>query len=343
MGQDTLSSVLRSVRLRGAVFYHVEAEPPWVAEAPPAAEIVQSIMPGAEHMMEYHVVTRGACWSALVGEAPVRLEAGDVVVFPRGDSHVVSSAPGMRARVDLEQFRQPRPERMPFHLTQRGESVFLRGPEHVRDGSGTTLLCGFFGCDARPFNPLLASLPRLLHVRASDAGADGLIAHFTRFAVAESRDGMPGGDVLLERLSETMFVELVRRYLAQIPEGQSGWLAGLRDRHVGRALALLHEKPAEDWTMERLASLVGSSRSALHQRFAHYTGHAPMQYLARWRMQLAATLLRQSSAGIAAIALEVGYQSEAAFSRAFRRATGEPPAAWRRARRGAESWGDGGP
>lgn len=330
MGQDTLSEVLRSVRLRGAVFYHVEGEPPWVAEAPPAADIASAIMPGAGHVMEYHVVTRGSCWSALVGEPPVRLEAGDVVVFPRGDPHVMSSAPGMRAKVDVEMYFQPRPDRMPFYLRQRGESVFPSGPEYRGDGTGTTLLCGFFGCDAWPFNPLLASLPRLLHVREADAAGRGWIAQFIHLALSESAGRQPGGEVLLERLSETMFVELVRHYIARLPEGHSGWLAGLRDRHVGRALAVLHERPAESWTMDRLADRVGLSRSALHERFARFTGHAPMQYLALWRMQLASTLLRQSSASIASIALEVGYESEAAFSRAFRRAAGEPPSAWRR-------------
>lgn len=330
MGQDTLSEVLRGVRLRGAVFYHVEGEAPWVAEAPPAADIAGAIMPGAGHVMEFHVVTQGDGWAALVGEPPVRLQAGDVVVFPRGDPHVMSSAPGMRAKVDVDLFRQPRPARLPFYLKQRGESVFPSAPGSVGDGSGTRLLCGFFGCDRTPFNPLLESLPRLLHVRPREAGGEGWIGSFIRLALAESAGGLPGGEVLLERLSETMFVEVVRHHIAGLPQDHSGWLAGLRDRHVGRALALLHESPAEAWTLERLADRVGLSRSALHERFTRFTGHAPMQYLAQWRMQLASTMLRESSASIASVALEVGYESEAAFSRAFRRATGSPPSAWRR-------------
>jgi AraC-like DNA-binding protein len=329
MGHDTLSEVLRNVRLRGAVFYHVEGEPPWVAEAPPAADIADAIMPGVEHVMEYHVVTRGRCWAALLGEPPVQLEPGDVVVFPRGDPHVMSSAPGMRARPPVEAFRQPRPKRLPFYLVQRGASP-VEG--RASAGSDATLLCGFFGCDARPFNPLLASLPRLMRLTHAAGSSRETLSGFVTLALAEAEGGQPGGQALLERLSEMLFVEVVRQHLAALPEGQSDWLAGLRDRYVGRALALLHERPAETWTIERLASLVGLSRSALHERFARMTGHAPMQYLARWRMQLAATKLRESKSSVASVAADVGYESEAAFSRAFRRAVGESPAAWRRSR-----------
>jgi AraC-like DNA-binding protein len=334
MSQDTLSEVLRSVRLRGAVFYHVEGDSSWVAEAPPAAAIGDTIMPGTQHVMEYHVVTHGSCWGALAGEPPVRMEAGDVVLFPHGDAHVISSAPGMRASVEIRDYAMPRPAQMPFHMRRSGESVEVSQLALGGTDCDTRLVCGFFGCDARPFNPLLGSLPRLLHIRRRGGGDEDWISQFIRFAVAESVNKRPGGEALLERLSETMFVELVRRYIDDMPEGQEGWLAGLRDRYVGRALALLHAAPAEAWSIDALADKVGVSRSVLHERFAQFTGHAPMQYLAHWRMQLAANLLRQSGSSIAAIALEVGYQSEAAFSRAFRRTVGAPPAAWRRQQAG---------
>ncbi len=330
MSQDTLSEVLRSVRLRGAVFYHVEGDRSWVAEAPPSAAIGEAIMPGTQQVMEYHVVTHGTCWAALTGEPPVRMNAGDVVLFPHGDAHVMSSAPGMRAPAGVGGYTLPRPPQMPFYLRRSGEAVELSQLAPGGADCDTRLVCGFFGCDARPFNPLLTSLPRLLHIRRREKQDDDWIGQFIRFAVAESVHKRPGGEALLERLSETMFVELVRRYIDEMPDDQPGWLAGLRDRHIGRALALLHATPADDWTIDRLADRVGLSRSALHERFAQFTGHAPMQYLAHWRMQLAANLLRQSSAGIASIALDVGYQSEAAFSRAFRRTVGVPPAAWRR-------------
>lgn len=330
MSQDTLSQVLRSIRLRGAVFYHVEGNARWVSEAPPAAEIAELIMPGVEHMMAYHVVTHGSCWATVVGETPVPLQEGDVVVFPRGDPHVVSSEPGMRGTVDLHPYGLPRPEQLPFFASRQGESLSLSRLDRDSEQHSATLVCGFFGCDAHPFNPLLASLPHLLHVRARHDDNDDWINHFIRFALSESNLKRPGGEALLERLSETMFVELVRRYLDDLPEGQPNWLAGLHDRYVGRALALLHQRPGDAWTIDRLADCIGLSRSALHERFARFTGHAPMHYLTKWRMQVAAGLLRQSSAPIASIALEVGYESEAAFSRAFRRETCLPPATWRR-------------
>jgi AraC-like DNA-binding protein len=332
MSHDTLSEVLRAVRLRGVIFYYVEGSSPWVAEAPPAREIVAAIMPGAEHLIEYHVVTSGSCWGALAGEPPVRLEEGDVIMFPQGDPHVMSSAPGLRARhVDKGLFFSPRPPQLPYVLTQKGETTTMTAR---LDGGGSdraTIVCGFLGCDARPFNPLLAALPRLLHV-AGAAGGASPIGHFVELAVSEASAKRPGGEALLERLSEMMFVEVMRRHLESLPEGQTGWLSGLRDRFVGRALALLHERPAHRWTIDELGDRVGLSRSALHERFAQFVGVPPMQYLAQWRMQLASQLLLQSVQNVASIALDVGYESEAAFSRAFKRAVGVPPAAWRRQR-----------
>ncbi|GGX89670.1 AraC family transcriptional regulator [Litchfieldella qijiaojingensis] len=330
MSQDTLSEVLRSIRLRGAVFYHVEGNASWVSEAPAAIDVADLIMPGIEHVMAYHVLTHGSCWATVIGKTPVPLQEGDVVVFPRGDPHVMSSEPGMRGQLDMHPYQLPRPEQLPFFASRKGDSLSMSRFDRGSGQVDATLVCGFFGCDARPFNPLLASLPHLLHVRAGQDRAEDWITHFIRFALSESVHKRPGGEALLERLSETMFVELVRRYLEEMPEGQSNWLAGLRDRYVGRALALLHERPGDTWTIDKLADRIGLSRSALHERFARFTGHPPMQYLTKWRMQVAAGLLRQSNAPLASIALEVGYESETAFSRAFRRETGMPPAAWRR-------------
>jgi AraC-like DNA-binding protein len=174
----------------------------------------------------------------------------------------------------------------------------------------------------------------MIHARASDlAGdADDWIVHFARLAVAESQRKRPGGEVVLERMSEMMFVDLLRRYLERLPDDQRGWLAGLRDRYVGRVLGLMHEHPAEAWTMEQVAGRVGLSRSALHERFVRFIGLTPMQYLTNWRMQIASRLLTQSSATLASVALDAGYESDAAFSRAFKRAVGVSPSVWRRER-----------
>jgi AraC-like DNA-binding protein len=390
MSADTLSELLRAVRLRGAIFYYVDGIAPWVAEAPAAKEIVAAILPGAEHMIEYHVVTRGRCFGTLIGGSTVELREGDVIMFPQGDAHVMSSAPGMRVtNVDTAFYFSPRPPQLPYVLMQRGDRTLMpsdrptedacsgfarsRGgtsagalspnrdaaldesnsgvrtataqaiasasmpPSEMTarlDGGGTeraTVVCGFLGCDARPFNPLLAALPRMLHLPGA-ATQSTWISHFIRVAVEEANLKRPGGEAVLERLSEMMFVDVVRRYLETLPGEQTGWLAGLRDRFVGRALGLLHARPSHRWTIDELGDAVGLSRSALHERFAELVGQSPMQYLAQWRMQVASRLLLESTMNVASIALETGYESEAAFSRAFKRLVGMPPATWRRQR-----------
>ena len=327
MSHDILSDVLRNVRLRGALFYHVSASRDWAAEAPAARDITAAVMPDAEHVMEYHVVTRGSCWAAIVSESPVRAESGDIVLFPHGDPHVMSSAPGMRARADVAKYFEHKAEQLPFTLHYDG----VEGPQAASSEgeSDTALVCGFLGCDLRPFNPLIATLPRLLHLKTAENG-DSWITQMMRRAAAESHMKQPGGEAMLERMSEMMFVDAVRRYVDTLPADSRGWLAGLRDRFVGRALALMHDAPATEWTVEELGQRVGLSRSALHDRFNEMIGVSPMQYLTNWRMQAAASLLRSTNAPIISVAQDVGYDSEAAFARAFKRLVGTPPATWRR-------------
>jgi AraC-like DNA-binding protein len=324
MNHDTLSDVLRFVRLRGAVFFDNYFGNQWAVEAPAAREIAGVVMPGAEHVMEYHLIPRGSAWAAIVGEPPVRLETGDIVLFPHGDAHVISSAPGMRPPgPDFEWLR--RTSHLPKPILVTGETD---GVPDTRQRAPNNLVCGFLGCDLRPFNPLLTNLPRILHLPARQEG--NWIAPALAQAINASHDGRPGCEALLERLSEMMFVDAIRRYVETLPEESSGWLAGLRNRHIGRALALLHADPARAWTIEELANEVALSRSAFYDRFLALIGQPPMQYLTQWRMQLGARLLRETQSPVAAIALDVGYESEAAFARAFKRATGKPPATWRR-------------
>ncbi len=330
MSRDILSDVLRAVRFHGAVFYYIEGASPWVAEAPPAREIIPAILPGAGHMIEFHGIVKGACWAAVAGEPPVRLEEGDVILFPQGDPHVMSSAPGMSGPgADRDFYFSPRPPQLPYALSLSGSEITTAR----LDGGGrdrATIACGFLGLDATPFNPLLAALPRVLRVPGSALGPDSWVSSFLRAVVAESNQRRPGGEAVLERMSEMLFVEVLRRHIDTLPPGQTGWLAGMRDPVVSRALALLHDRPVEPWTLEKLADAAGLSRSSLHERFAHLVGTPPMQYLTRWRMQLASGLLRDTSAKLVEISLAVGYESEAAFSRAFKREVGVSPGAWRR-------------
>ena len=333
MSRDTLSDLLRSVRLRGAVFFYVSLRDRWSAEASTAQEIAEAVMPGCEHAMEYHMVAKGEGWAAVSGLPPVRLSAGDIVMFPQGDRHVISSAPGLEpSRREPEWVFARRDDPKPLPISIRNGVVDDQARTSIEDADAV-LVCGFLGCDLRPFNPLIAALPRVLHLPAARAG--DWVARVIDQAVVESSERRPGGDAVLERLSEMMFIDVARRHLYGLPEEATGWLAGLRDRFVGRALALLHERPDRAWSVDDLGREVGLSRSALHERFVNFLGLPPMQYLARWRIQLGARLLRESNRTVATIALDVGYDSEAAFSRAFRRMVGRPPAAWRKARAGA--------
>jgi AraC-like DNA-binding protein len=193
----------------------------------------------------------------------------------------------------------------------------------------THLICGFFTCDLRPFNPVIEALPRFMRIgRGASAASDALLGHFMNLASAESADKRAGAQGALNKLSELMFIEAIRSYMDQLDGTNAGWLSGLRDPLVGRALALLHANPARSWTLDALASECGASRSALADRFAQTVGYPPIQYLTRWRMQIAAKRLGEGGAKVAAVAQEIGYDSEAAFSRAFKKFSGQSPSKW---------------
>jgi AraC-like DNA-binding protein len=316
---DTLSDVLGAVHLRGAVFFTIDATAPWAVEAPQSCDISAQLIPGAEHLIEFHVIKRGRCWGGIVGEPPVPLEPGDVLMFPQGDPHVLSSVPGLRGAPDPKAYEfGERP--LPVAVNAHG------------GGEPAEVICGFFGCDARPFNPLLATLPRTIHVRRRDSD-DGAIAQLLKLAMGELAGTRSGRASVLSHLSGLLFVEAVRRYLETLPPEQKGWLAGLADEQVGRALAKLHERPAHPWSLEGLAHEAGLSRSTLAERFVQFVGVPPMQYLAQWRIQLAARLLSSTALGLAELAQRVGYGSEAALSRAFKREVGVSPALWRQGKR----------
>jgi AraC-like DNA-binding protein len=313
---DALSLVLQAVRLTGAVYFTVDGSAPWVAETPPSDAIAAHVVPGSGHLIDYHVVQEGECWGGLVGEPPLRLEAGDVIVFPHGDAHVMASAPGLRGVADPDVHRAARASLIPVRLSMHG------------GGAPARLICGFLGCEARPFNPVIAALPRVLCVRSSEGSPR--LRHLVELAIAETAAPSPGSATVLARLSEVLFIEAVRRYVASLAPVEAGWLSGLRDEVVGKALQQLHQEPALPWTLRRLAREVGTSRTVLVERFTQCLDMPPMQYLARWRTQLAAQRLRQGTESLAEIAAAVGYGSESALSRAFKRWSGMAPAAYRK-------------
>jgi len=321
-GVDVLSDVLRVVRLTGAIFFDVEARAPWVATTPEAVSISGKVMPQSEHVIMFHAIISGGCWAELLDDSmlPMRLETGDIIVLPMGDAHVLCSKPGMRAEANIEQYRRPTDRSLPIVISGIGGD----GAEQAH------FVCGYLGCDTRPFNPVLRALPRVLIARAMDGV--GCMTQLIRLAVDESTTRRSGGESVLSRVAELMFVDVVRRHVDTLPKDARGWLSGLRDPHIGMALALMHGQPTDDWTLERLAREVGLSRSVFADRFAHFMQEAPMHYLTRWRMQLASHLLERQGVSVAQVAAEVGYESEAAFNRAFKKCVGVPPGAWRRER-----------
>jgi AraC-like DNA-binding protein len=318
---DTLSDVLEAVRLTGALFFLVDASTPWVAEAPASSDLAPAILPRAQHIVSYHVVSHGTCWCESPGHTPLRLETGDVLVVPHGHPYQLASTCGLRTGWSLDDalawFRAMGSGQMPFVVTEGGG-----GRERLQ------LVCGFLGCDALPFNPLLSMLPALLRVRVQgDAGPR--VHALLEFAVAESRGARPGSRSVLLRIAELVFVEVLRSYVSTAEDTDANWLGGLRDPVVGRALARLHAEPARAWTLPELAHEAGASRSVLAERFRSLVGHPPIEYLTHWRMQLAAGRLAEAGAPVSAVASEVGYESEAAFCRAFKKVTGVTPASWR--------------
>jgi len=292
---------------------------PWCIGEPAGIEVCIEHLPDAQHVVIYHLLTEGKLEVAVPGSAPISAHAGDLVIIPSGEAHALGS--------DLS---QPRADGARLVVQRGADDV-----PQVRYGGGgevTQMVCGYLACDSSLFDTVLAALPRVMVVNMREGPGAQWLTSSIRFSIAESAAQRAGAGTVLAKLSELIFVEAIRRYIEGLPAEQTGWLAGLRDRFVGKTLALIHSKPAHPWTVEELAGAVGLSRSALAERFTGLIGQPPMQYLTRWRLQLAANLLRSGSRNVASVAADVGYDSEAAFSRAFKRELGTTPAAWRRAR-----------
>jgi len=313
---DVLSELLRVVRLDGAVFYNAEFSSPWSVYSPPSHCVAPYLKRDAGHVIIYHLLTEGHAWARLENGDRVPLQAGDVVIFPHGDPHYMGNGA----------------HTTPVDYGKELERILSQGLRVDRQGGGgelTKLICGFMTCEPRLCQVLLGGLPSVFKVNIREDPAGEWLENSIRFSVAEASASRAGSEVVLAKLSEALFVETLRRYIARLPGDQTGWLPGARDPEVGKALALLHRFPARSWTIADLAREVGTSRSVLAERFRLYLGQPPMTYLTQWRLQLGAQMLTSTSHSAAQVAVEVGYESEAAFNRAFKRAFGLPPARFR--------------
>jgi len=319
---DVLSDVLLAVRLNGALFFDIDARTPFATESPSTDEIAARISAGHDHVIAFHVVTEGACWAATVEQpdSALLIRAGEMVVYPGGDANILASEPGMRAQPDASLYYHPVHQTLPFPIEVSGD----RSAERCR------FACGFLACDTLPFNPLLEALPRVIHAPVSARSWQWLAGLLEAAIEASDGRGDAGQEAMLAKLSELMFLEALRAHIDGLPTEARSWVAGLRDPEVAAALRLLHGGYAEPWTLERLARELGMSRSSFADRFTTYVGMPPMTYLARWRLQVAARMLQGGSVTVAQAASAVGYQSESAFNRAFKRQVGQAPGVWRR-------------
>ena len=322
---DALSDVLRSVRLEGACYITAEFTAPWCIRGELGLQSVRARLAGAEHVAFFHFLTEGRCQVRLAeGGETIEATAGDLVLFPQEGRHLMGT--------DLQ--LAPMEREAAFTPDPASDAQFFQ-IRHGGGGATTRFVCGYLALNRAAFRPLLQSLPRVVRIPIGDGPAAAMLRELFQAGVRESAALRPGGSSVLAKVAELLFVEALRRHAERLPPGDGGWLAGVRDPHVGRALGLLHAEPGRAWTVDELARESALSRSALAERFAGLVGESPMQYLTRWRLALAAQMLRAGRETIARIAARSGYESEAAFSRAFKREFGAPPASWRRA--GAKS------
>ena len=314
---DAISRVLSGVRLNGAVFFSAEFSAPWGFSMPAAEQMAVRLAPGAEHIVLYHLLIEGSAVIEMADATRLQLHPGDVVIFPHGGAHHMSSPGATR----------PFPN---YGITTKVKARDLCPLLAGGGGDASRFVCGYLTCDPYLSRPVLTGLPAVfkINIRADRAGQwlENSILHL----VEEAASGSVGSDAMLAKLSEALFVDTLRRYVATLPDQQTGWLTAARDPIVGKVLSLLHDRIAHPWTIAGLAAQVGISRSALVERFTRYLSEPPMTYLTRWRLEMAARLLEKTSRGIADIASEVGYESEAAFNRAFKREFGQPPGRYRR-------------
>ncbi len=315
MAADILSDVFALVRLTGALMFRLDVQGHWcVANSMTEASTMARLLPpGTDQIIVFHVVSQGECWMRQPPGDWVHTRTGDAVVLAHGAAHQI----GNRPEASPVPFRDVLGGRS---FTELRDLSFDVGP-----GPRVQLVCGFLGCSKRAFAPLCNALPEFCKVTLG-----GRARELVGYALSEALDDRPGANTLRVRMAELLFMETLRLYMQALPADATGWLAGLRDPLVGHALELLHKDPGKPWSVDVLASQTNASRSCLAGRFRDVIGEPPMRYLTQLRMQMASRYLAQRSCSIERIAGEVGYDSSAAFQRAFKRHFGTPPATWRR-------------
>jgi AraC-like DNA-binding protein len=314
---DAISHILSGVKLNAAVFFNAEFSAPWGVSMPGANFMTARLAPGAEHIVLYHLVIEGGAAIELTDGRCLALDPGDVVIFPHGDAHHMSSGKGAT---------RPFPN---YGITDKVKAGDLSPLQAGGGGEISRFVCGYMTCDPYLSRPILSGLPPVFKVNIRTDRSGHWLENSIQHLVEEAASGRIGSDAMLAKLSEALFIDTLRRYIAGLPEHQTGWLTATRDPVVGKSLGLLHSRIAHPWTIAGLADEVGISRSALVERFTRYLSEPPMKYLTRWRLQLGARSLERTSRGVAEIAADVGYESEAAFNRAFKREFGQPPGRYR--------------
>lgn len=305
---DPLGEALYFLRMSGTFYSCCEFTAPWGL-----------VLPAMKGSLMFHVVTSGLCWLEVDGAEPRLLKPGDLSLVPHGEGHRLTSQPGTAGVRLWDVPREDASERFEV-LRQRGS------------GSLTTLVCGTVEFDHPAAQRLVSLLPRAITVDGSNSRYGDWIQSTLRFMAAEARELRPGGETVITRLADVLVIQAIREWIELDPAAQAGWLGALRDRQIGRVLTLIHRQPARPWTLETLASEVAMSRSAFAARFSELVGESAMHYVARWRMHLATTWLREDDSALGELAGRLGYRSEAAFSRAFKRVVGVAPGAMRDAR-----------
>jgi AraC-like DNA-binding protein len=314
---DLLSDLLGSMHLSGAVFLRAEFSEPWSIFTPDACQLAQMLRLSSERTIPFHIVAQGGCRLEMEGSEPVWLDEGDAVLLPYGNAHALSGRDPV-ATVAVGTLVPPPPW---------NDILVLR---HGGEGAPARLVCGFLQCDELLFHPILRHLPALIHVSPAADAADEWLSSTIRHTAHEASHARPGTRCMLPRLTELMFVEILRKHMQSLSADEVGWFAALKDPVVGTALKFLHAVPLDPWDVDSLARRIGVSRSVLAARFGHFLGQPPMQYLTHWRLLLAAQELKTSNQPLKRIAEQGCYESEAAFSRAFKRRFGLSPGDWRK-------------